>query len=57
MKWIRDKVIERGDNMIVDLRDIFRDENQFLGQEVTVQGWIRNHRKQKEFGFLRRYLF
>ena len=52
MKWIRDKVIERGDNMIVDLRDIFRDENQFLGQEVTVQGWIRNHRKQKEFGFI-----
>ena len=38
--------------MILDLRDIFADENKYIDTEVTVQGWIRNHRKQKEFGFI-----
>ena len=27
-------------------------ENDYIGKEVTVQGWIRNHRKQKDFGFI-----
>ncbi len=38
--------------MKLDLRDIFREEKKYENQEVTVQGWIRNHRKQKEFGFI-----
>ncbi len=38
--------------MVLDLRDIFNDEEKYVNQEVTVQGWIRNHRKQKEFGFI-----
>ena len=38
--------------MILDLRDIFANENEYIEKEVTVQGWIRNHRKQKEFGFI-----
>ena len=38
--------------MILDLRDIFANENEYIDKEVTVQGWIRNHRKQKEFGFI-----
>ena len=38
--------------MILDLRDIFAAEYKFIDTEVTVQGWIRNHRKQKEFGFI-----
>ena len=37
---------------MLDLRDIFQNEKEYLNQEVTVQGWIRNHRKQKEFGFI-----
>ena len=36
----------------MDLREIFQNEDKYLNQEVTVQGWIRNHRKQKEFGFI-----
>ena len=36
----------------MDLREIFQNEKEYLNQEVTVQGWIRNHRKQKEFGFI-----
>ena len=34
----------------MDLRDLFN--NPQIGDEVIVQGWIRNHRKQKEFGFI-----
>ncbi len=38
--------------MGIDLREIFEDEKKYENKEVTVQGWIRNHRKQKEFGFI-----
>ena len=34
----------------MDLKDLFN--NPQIGDEVVVQGWIRNHRKQKEFGFI-----
>ena len=34
----------------MDLKDLFK--NVKVGDKVTVQGWIRNHRKQKEFGFI-----
>ena len=37
---------------IYDLRDIAAQEKALLGQTVTVQGWIRNHRKQKNIGFI-----
>ena len=35
---------------MIDVRDLLK--NDFIGKEVTVQGWIRNHRKQKDFGFI-----
>ena len=34
----------------MDLKVLFN--NPQIGDEVVVQGWIRNHRKQKEFGFI-----
>ena len=36
----------------MDIKDIFKDYKKYLDKEVTVQGWIRSHRKQKEFGFI-----
>ena len=27
-------------------------KDELLGQEVCLQGWIRNHRKQKNMGFI-----
>ena len=36
----------------MDLKDLFRNIKDLENKEVTVQGWIRNHRKQKEFGFI-----
>ncbi len=36
----------------MDLKDLFKDINLYVDKEVTVQGWIRNHRDQKTFGFI-----
>ena len=35
---------------MIDVKDLFR--NDYIGKKVNVSGWIRNHRKQKEFGFI-----
>lgn len=37
--------------MLLDLKDLYKQED-ILDKTVTLQGWIRNHRKQKEFGFI-----
>lgn len=36
----------------MDLRDLLSDIESYLEKEITLKGWIRNHRKQKEFGFI-----
>ncbi len=36
----------------MDSRDLWKDSKKYIGKKVTLQGWIRNHRKQKEFGFI-----
>ncbi len=38
--------------MLVDVKDIYLDLKKYLDCEVKLQGWVRNHRKQKEFGFI-----
>lgn len=38
--------------MIKDLRDLYNNINEYLDNSVTIQGWIRNHRKQKNIGFI-----
>ena len=37
---------------MIDLRELFKDIESYIGKEITVKGWIRRHRKQKEFGFI-----
>ena len=37
---------------VYDLREIVAQEAAFEGQVVSVQGWVRNHRKQKNIGFI-----
>jgi len=32
--------------------ELYKDVQPFLGKEVKLEGWIRNHRKQKSFGFI-----
>ena len=36
----------------MDLKELLQDIEKYLDKEVTLQGWIKNHRKQKEFGFI-----
>jgi len=36
----------------MDLRDLFNNIEDFLDKEVTINGWIRNHRDGKTFGFI-----
>lgn len=38
--------------MLVDVRDIYKDLSLYMDKDVILQGWVRNHRKQKEFGFI-----
>lgn len=36
----------------MDLKEIYDDIKKYIDKEVALEGWIRNHRKQKEFGFI-----
>lgn len=36
----------------MDVKELLTNIEQLEGTEVTLQGWIRNHRKQKDFGFI-----
>ena len=38
--------------MILDSKEIYSSLDKYMNKEVTLQGWVRNHRKQKEFGFI-----
>ena len=34
------------------IKEILEKKDELLDEEITVSGWIRNHRPQKEFGFI-----
>lgn len=34
----------------MDIKELF--EKDYIGKKITVQGWVRNHRKQAHFGFI-----
>ena len=36
----------------MDIKEIYEKKASLIGKEIEVSGWIRNHRKQKEFGFI-----
>ena len=36
----------------MDLKEMYSDIKKYIGKEIVLEGWIRNHRKQKEFGFI-----
>ena len=37
---------------MLDVKELYEKISEYLDKEVTLQGWVRNHRKQKEFGFI-----
>ena len=36
----------------MDIKKLYEQKKDYLNKEVKLEGWIRNHRKQKEFGFI-----
>ena len=36
----------------MDLKDLMKKIEECEGKEIKLEGWIKNHRKQKEFGFI-----
>ena len=40
---------------ILNLKDVYENIENYLDKEISLEGWIRNHRKQKEFGFIEFY--
>ena len=36
----------------MNIKEIYEKKESLIGKEIEVSGWIRNHRKQKEFGFI-----
>ena len=37
---------------LTEIRDIFRNREEYYDKEVTIGGWVRNNRASKNFGFL-----
>ena len=38
--------------MLLDLCELIKNCDKYINETITLQGWIRNHRKQKKFGFI-----
>ena len=36
----------------MDLKELYLEIDKYMDKEVEICGWIRNHRKQKDFGFI-----
>ena len=36
----------------MDVKELFDNVDKLIGKTITLSGWVRNHRKQKEFGFI-----
>ncbi len=33
-------------------KELYTNTKKYMGKKVSIEGWIKNHRKQKEFGFI-----
>jgi len=38
--------------MVVEVKDIYKNTEKYLGSNVVIKGWVRNNRSSKEFGFI-----
>jgi asparaginyl-tRNA synthetase len=37
---------------LIDIRELYRNKDQYIGQKVSVGGWVRSVRDSKTFGFI-----
>ena len=35
---------------MIDMKELYK--KSFINKKIEINGWVRNHRKQKEFGFI-----
>ena len=38
---------------LVNVRDLFRRQDEYVDQTIAIGGWVRNIRNSKNFGFYR----
>ncbi|MFA5528980.1 MAG: asparagine--tRNA ligase [Peptostreptococcales bacterium] len=38
--------------MVIEIKDIYKNTEKYLGKEILVEGWVRNNRSSKDFGFI-----
>ena len=36
----------------INLRELFKESDKYIGQKISVTGWIRTNRDSKTFGFI-----
>lgn len=36
----------------ITIKELYSQKEKFINTEITLKGWVRNHRKQKDFGFI-----
>ena len=37
---------------LLNIRDLFRNREDYIGTQVSIGGWVRSNRNSKNFGFL-----
>ena len=37
---------------LTNVRELFRNRENYLGKQVTIGGWVRSNRNSKNFGFI-----
>ncbi|MDD6573417.1 MAG: OB-fold nucleic acid binding domain-containing protein, partial [Thermoflexaceae bacterium] len=37
---------------LIQVKNLFRNQNEYMGQEVSIGGWVRSIRNSKTFGFM-----
>ncbi|SHD77256.1 asparaginyl tRNA synthetase [[Clostridium] ultunense Esp] len=43
---------ERRIRMVIEIKNLFKEPEKYLNQEIEIQGWIRTIRSSKKFGFI-----
>ena len=36
----------------MDVKELLEKIEEYIGKDVVLEGWVKNHRKQKDFGFI-----
>ena len=37
---------------LTDIKELYRNREEYIGKEITVVGWVRSNRDSRNYGFL-----